>query len=637
MDYVNLLNEEQREAVMAAPGPILVVAGAGSGKTRALTYRVAYLLDNGVEPSRIVLATFTNKAARQMLERVSRLISHGTEAIWGGTFHHLAHRLLRRHAALAGYDPSFTILDRSDSAELLSKCYEEMKLSRSEVHFPRREGALEIFGLAANRETPLEKLIAEEFPHFSEQTERLVELSRLYRKRKQKASVVDYDDLLSEAVRLLRDQNDLREEYQNRFHHILVDEYQDTSRLQADFIHLLAAGHRQIMAVGDDAQSIYSWRGADIRNMLAFPERYPDSRVLYLRANYRSTPEILSLANAAIAANRFQFPKELAPVRKSHRLKPAVVCCPTAGVQASFVASQIQTLQREGLPLQEIAILYRAHFHALEVQLELTRAGIPFEITSGLRFFEQAHLKDVAAFLRLATNPRDSVAFFRVVRMFPGVGEKTAGRLWEDFTQKSDLASVVPPKSCAAAWNRWISLQREIASPELCRLPASQIEKVIDGFYREHVESQHADAAHRLEDLAQLVSFAADFPDTESLLTQLTLLTNTDRSNSPDGVHLSTIHQAKGLEWRAVFVIMLADGLFPSSRSTESLIGEEEERRLFYVATTRAQDYLFLIYPRYRASSYGENSLRPSRFLVEIPRDLYSDIRTSRAGGRPIE
>lgn len=632
IDYVHLLNEEQREAVTAAPGPILVVAGAGSGKTRALTYRVAYLLDNGVEPSRILLATFTNKAARQMLERVGRLIPHGTEAIWGGTFHHLAHRLLRRHASLAGYDPGFTILDRSDSAELLSECYDEMKLSRSELHFPRREGALEIFGLAANREVPLETLIPEEFPHFAEQTDRLVELARLYRKRKQKASSVDYDDLLSETVRLLREQEALREEYQDHFHHILVDEYQDTSRLQADFIHLLAAGHRQIMAVGDDAQSIYSWRGADIRNMLSFPERYPDSRVLYLRANYRSTPEILSLANAAIAANRFQFPKELAPVRTSHRLKPSVVCCPTANVQASFVAAQIQEIRREGIPWEEIAVLYRAHFHALELQLELTRAGIPFEITSGLRFFEQAHLKDVAAFLRLAANPRDSVAFSRVVRMFPGVGEKTATRLWEEFAQKGDLASVVPPKACATAWKEWAALQREIASPELRRLPAAQIEKVIEGFYRTYVESQHADAAHRLEDLSQLVSFAAEFPDTESLLTQLTLLTNTDRSSSREGVHLSTIHQAKGLEWRAVFVIMLADGLFPSGRSTESLMGEEEERRLFYVATTRAQDQLFLVYPRYRASHYGENSLRPSRFLAEIPRELYSDVRSSRIG-----
>ncbi|MDD2677331.1 MAG: ATP-dependent helicase, partial [Methylacidiphilaceae bacterium] len=457
-------------------------------------------------------------------------------------------------------------------------------------------------------------------------------LARLYRKRKRKASAVDYDDLLSEAVRLLRDQNAIREEYQDHSHHILVDEYQDTSRLQAEFIHLLADGHRQIMAVGDDAQSIYSWRGADIRNMLAFPERYPDCRVLYLRANYRSTPEILSLANAAIAANRFQFPKELAPVRKSHLLKPAVVCCPTANGQASFVASQIQTLRREGVPWEETAILYRAHFHALEVQLELTRAGIPFEITSGLRFFEQAHLKDVAAFLRLATNPRDSIAFSRVVRMFPGVGEKTANRLWEEFSQKGDLAAVVPPKSCTASWNQWISLQREIASPALQHLPAAQIEKVIDGCYREQVEAQHADAAHRLEDLSQLVSFAAEFPDTDSLLTQLTLLTNTDRSNSREGVHLSTIHQAKGLEWRTVFVIMLADGLFPSGRSTESLMGEEEERRLFYVATTRAQDHLFLVYPRYRASHYGENSLRPSRFLAEIPRELYSDVRPSRIG-----
>lgn len=632
IDYGNLLNEEQREAVTAAPGPILVVAGAGSGKTRALTYRVAYLLDNGVEPSRILLATFTNKAARQMLERVSRLIPQGTEAIWGGTFHHLAHRLLRRHAALAGYDPSFTILDRSDSAELLSECYDEMKLSRSELHFPRREGALEIFGLAANRETALEQLITEEFPHFAQQTDRLIELARLYRTRKQKASAVDYDDLLSEAVRLLREQAQLREEYQDRFHHILVDEYQDTSRLQADFIHLLASGYRQIMAVGDDAQSIYSWRGADIRNMLAFPERYPGSRILYLRANYRSTPEILSLANAAIAANRFQFRKELAPVRQGNRLKPAVVCCPTAGAQASFVASQVQELQRGGIPPEEIAILYRAHFHALEVQLELTRAGIPFEITSGLRFFEQAHLKDVAAFLRLATNPRDSVAFSRVVRMLPGVGEKTAHRLWDDFSRKANLASVVPPKSCATLWNQWVSLQREIASPELRCLPAVQIEKVIDGFYREIVESQHADAAHRLEDLSQLASFAAEFPDTESLLTQLTLLTNTDRPNSREGVHLSTIHQAKGLEWRAVFVIMLADGLFPSSRSAESLIGEEEERRLFYVATTRARDDLFLVYPLYRASQYGENSLRPSRFLAEIPRGLYRDLRTARIG-----
>ncbi len=390
IDYAAELNPEQYAAVTATPGPILVIAGAGSGKTRTLTYRVAYLVENGVEPENILLLTFTNKAAKEMLNRVTALLPHDISRLWGGTFHHVGHRILRRHANKLGYSSDFTILDADDSADLAADCLAETNLPKDDKKLPKGDVLTTIFGLAVNKEEPVERIIETQFPYFSLYTEGLVHAKQLYQARKMRNNVVDYDDLLELAVRLLNEFPEVRAHYQQQFQHVLVDEYQDTSIVQASLTNTLEELHRQIMAVGDDAQSIYSWRGANFKNILSFPERYPDARVIRIETNYRSSPEILNLANYAIAANTQQFKKELRSVRPPNRQpKPALVCLGNGSQQAQFVAQRIGELFEEGVELNEIAILYRSHFHSLEVQMELTRRNIPFELTSGLRFFEQ--------------------------------------------------------------------------------------------------------------------------------------------------------------------------------------------------------------------------------------------------------
>src|SRR4051812_18873584 len=438
IDYAAELNEQQFAAVTASPGPLLVIAGAGSGKTRTLTYRVAYLLENGIDPRNILLLTFTNKAARQMLDRVSNLLPVDATGISGGTFHSIGNRMLRRHGSALGYSSGFTIMDREDQKDLIATVVANSGIDPKEIRFPKSDVLADLFSFAVNTERPMEELLAEKFPYFLPLLEQIKDVQARYERKKKATNSLDFDDLLEKTLRMLTEHEHIASVYRRQFQFVLVDEYQDTNKIQADFIDTLAVHHRNVMVVGDDAQSIYSWRGANFKNILAFPQRYPDAQVFKIELNYRSVPEILSVANAAIAANVQQFRKQLSATRPTNSVKPAVVGLNDGSEQAQFVAQRILELRDEGVELNDIAVLYRAHYHAIELQLELSRRGIPYLITSGVRFFEQAHIKDVTAFIRFVANPRDEVAFKRMVKLLPGIGNRSADNLWNSWEKSAD-------------------------------------------------------------------------------------------------------------------------------------------------------------------------------------------------------
>jgi hypothetical protein len=432
--YKSELNEEQFRVVTAPPKATLVVAGAGIGKTRAMTYRVAFLIEQGVSPQRILLATFTNRAAREMLRRVENLTgSQNVHRVWGGTFHRIANLILRRHGVSLGYDSNYSILDSEDARGLINICVDDAAIDTKAKRFPKAEVMQDIISFANNTDLPIENVIAGRYPYFEMLTAQIKRVDSIYQSRKHERNVMDYDDLLLNVKKLLVEKPEIADIYAEQFQHILVDEYQDTNKLQAEIIDLLAVKHRNVMVVGDDAQSIFAWRGAEFTNIYEFPKRYPETQVFKLETNYRSTPEILGLANVSIAHNRKQFPKMLTAVKRSRDSKPALVPCSDVEQQSAFVASRILELRDEGTSLEDIAVMYRSHYHSIELQLELSRRNIPYRVQSGVRFFEQAHIKDVIAYLRIVVNPRDELAWKRVLKMIPGVGNATANRVYEQI------------------------------------------------------------------------------------------------------------------------------------------------------------------------------------------------------------
>ena len=676
--YAGELNPQQHDAVTAPPGPSLVLAGAGSGKTRTLTYRVAWLIENGIAPQRILLLTFTNKAAREMMGRVGSLLGGEMLQLWGGTFHSIGLRLLRLHADRLGHRPDFTVADREDVKDLLGACIGESGVDVKATRFPKPDALGDIFSSAVNTGRRLADVIAEEHPAFAPLTEQILAVQQRFADRKRRAGLMDFDDLLVLWHRLMAEHDDIRSLYQQRFQAVLVDEYQDTNHLQASLVDLMSGLHRNLTVVGDDAQSIYSWRGADFSNILEFPKRHPGARVFRIETNYRSTPQILAVANAAIAANTRQFQKVLHAARPDGPA-PAIVPSTTGTEQALFVAQRVLQLRDEGVALGRMAVLYRSHFHALELQMELTRRNIPFRITSGIRFFEQAHIKDVAAHLKLVVNPLDELAFQRLVKMLPGIGTKGAEKLWALFRaqveQRLSDIPVVPmhepsdndgpvnpvlppgprPSDCLApalksmgkgipskAQPYWESLAKtlsRIASPDWRDQPARCIGHVIESGYKSYLESSYENSRNRLDELLQLQAYAEQFPSTTEFLAQLALQTNLEAEatagSEPDDerLRLSTVHQAKGLEFDTVFVIMLCDGLFPTHRSVDRPEALEEERRLFYVAVTRAERELYLCHPLLRTVPGGDGFQQPSRFLAEIPPGLVEEVRLKQVWG----
>ena len=648
IDYTSELNEQQYAAVTAQPGPLLVIAGAGSGKTRTLTYRVAYLLENGVDARNILLLTFTNKAARQMLDRVANLLPVDASGIWGGTFHSIGNRMLRRHGSALGYASGFTIMDREDQKDLIATVVANSGIDPKEIRFPKSDVLADLFSFAVNTERPMEELLAEKFPYFLPLLEQIKDVHARYERKKKATNSLDFDDLLEKTLRMLIDHEHIARFYRRQFQFVLVDEYQDTNKIQADFIDILAAEHKNVMVVGDDAQSIYSWRGANFQNILEFPKRYPNAQLFKIELNYRSVPEILEVANSAIAANIQQFKKNLSATRDSNAVKPALVALNDGSEQAQFIAQRVLELRDEDIELSDIAVLYRSHFHAVELQLELARRGIPYQITSGVRFFEQAHIKDVAAFVRFVVNPHDEVAFKRMVRLLPGIGGKSAENLWRAWEKsinekgkvdswRARLLQLNVSARSKKPWEQLAHTLEEMAPAGKPNPPSEMITSVVEAIYDDYAKANFINYELRREDLNQLAAFARQFADAQEFLSQLALISNVDAEPAPnaaadnEALNLSSVHQAKGLEFHTVFVIWLTDGMFPSSRSLETRDAIEEERRLFYVAITRARDELYLSYPHMRLNAgYGDVFQRPSRFLKEIPDHLLEDWQVRR-------
>jgi DNA helicase II / ATP-dependent DNA helicase PcrA len=637
VDYDRELNDEQREVVLAGGGPLLVIAGAGSGKTRTLVYRVARLIENGLDPSRILLLTFTNKASREMLRRVETLLAVDTRRLMGGTFHSVGNRLLRRFGGKVGLGPNFTILDPEDSREMFEAATSDRGVPTHERRFPKGDVLQDLYSFTINTGKPFPDVLAEHAPHFLELEAEIVSVFQRYRERKRTANACDYDDLLLQWRRLLDESAETAAHLAASYDHILVDEYQDTNRLQGDLVDAMARVKRNVTVVGDDAQAIYSFRGASFQNILGFPERYPDAKTFRLTRNYRSTPEILTLANASIAHNARQFPKELEASREPGFL-PAVVALPDIPDQARFVGQRILEWHDEGERLEDLAILYRAHYQALELQIELVRRGIPYEIRSGTRFFEQRHVKDVLAFLRIVVNPKDELSWKRAMKIFPRVGEKSAAAVWEAIKDRPDPLEAfrsLDPKGGAfgrggAALQPFRGLLKQLDGPALRSSPSEAIRSVVDGIYRDYAHAHFPNGNARLDDLEQFAQFAQTYDSLPGFLEEVALFNELSGEDvvpgepDDDRVVLSTIHQAKGLEWSRVVVLGLSEGRFPSYRSVATDEGVEEERRLFYVAVTRAKNEVALVYPMLARDRYGVDViLEPSRFVTELPVDVY--------------
>ncbi len=639
IDYEKELNPQQLEVVLAGDGPLLVIAGAGSGKTRTLTYRVARLLESGVPASQILLLTFTNKAAREMLRRVELVTGGEHRRITGGTFHHVGHLVLRRNAERLGYRSNFTILDREDAKDLLHGILAKNRTVATCKTAPKGDVLLEILSYSVNTGTAFERVLADKWPVFGEIEGELVRCVNQYRSRKRDLNLVDFDDLLLCWRDLLSKNSDVREAQHAQWRYLLVDEYQDTNLLQAGIVERIAGEAGNLMVVGDDAQSIYSFRGANFGNIIDFPERFPTCRIFKLETNYRSVPEVLSLANSSIRNNARQFPKVLQAYRQSGVL-PEIVRCGDVDEQAGFVAKRMLDLRDEGVELRDIAVLYRAHWHSMELQMELTRLGIPFVVRSGVRFFEQAHVKDVGAYLKIVTNPLDELAWKRVLKLYPRIGAATADRIWEaihtrehplgDLEHEAVLRAV--PSGARRGWGELAAVLRRLDSQDLHRSPSEMIRALVNSGYETHLVTTYANFHARLDDLRRLSEYAVKYETAEAFLAELAL-SNTvagreavEEGAEDEAVVLSTIHQAKGLEWRAVFVLWAVEGKIPDGRALKEEGGEEEERRLFYVAVTRAKDHLYIVWPILANERNLQGVIqRPSRFIQELDRSTFEE------------
>jgi DNA helicase-2/ATP-dependent DNA helicase PcrA len=607
------LNDAQRQAIEHGSGngflpPLLVIAGAGSGKTNTLAHRVAHLVSQGVDPGKILLLTFSRRAADEMIRRVCKIVGAGQARPllpWAGTFHGVGARLLRDYSGRIGLSPDFTIHDREDSADLLNVVRHELGFSDKSKRFPLKGTCLAIYSAAVNSQSPLTDILQSTFPWCVEWEADLQRLFRSYVEAKQAQQVLDYDDLLLYWAQMVQEPS-LAVELGTRFTHILVDEYQDTNRLQADILLGMKPDGTGLTVVGDDAQSIYAFRGATVRNILDFPCRFdPPATIITLDRNYRSTQPVLDAANAVIAQARERFTKDLWTERDSSR-RPALVTVKDDADQANYVVERVLARREEGIRLKSQAVLFRASSHSAQLELELTRCNIPFVKFGGLKFLEAAHVKDVLAVLRWSRNLRDRISGFRAVQLLPGIGPKTAGRILDNVTQAPHgctlLAEQPVPGSARTAWFELANLVTTIARQDPV-WPAS-VDQVCR-WYCERMESLYEDAAIRLPDIEQLSHIAATYPSLERFLTELTLdppEATSDRAGVPfldeDYLILSTIHSAKGQEWTAVTLLNAVDGCLPSDLATGTPQEIEEERRLLYVAMTRARDYLDIVVPQ---------------------------------------
>ena len=637
------LNSEQLKVVTSGDGPCLVLAGAGSGKTRAITYRVAYLLSQNVDPKNILLVTFTNKAAREMMKRVSELTSDltpspspskgegGIRLPWSGTFHHIGYRVLKKYATLLGFKNNFSVLDSQDSLDLIKLCIKVEGIDRKERRFPSPKVIQSVMSYARNAETTIQDVLELKHPNFLEIADTIKRIAEDYRNRKKSANVMDFDDLLVYWYLLLLKSESVRNKYAEQFQYVLVDEYQDTNKIQASIINLLASHHRNLLVVGDDAQSIYSFRAADIQNILAFEEKYKDAKTFKLETNYRSTPNILSVANEVIANNINQYEKSLKSILDEFT-KPEVHAFADQAEEARYIVDRIQELEDEGVEMKKIAVLFRAAYHSQALEMELVKRNIAYDYRGGVRFFERAHIKDVLAYLKILNNVEDRVAWSRVLNMQVGIGPVAVEKLLQFLNDNEDplenleeAGSVLGAKG-QVGWNDFLQIFKPVIDLKKEETTIGDfVRVVIESKYKEYLENEFPDYRERIQDLEQLAEFADKAEDLNSFLAEATLQegfnnalsTNTDNDEK---IILSTVHQAKGLEWEAVFVINLAAGQFPNDRALRESEGIEEERRLFYVAVTRAKKFLHLTYSL--SGGFNNFAQGPSMFLEEISSSL---------------
>lgn len=627
VNYEEDLNESQLEAVKSKDGPILVIAGAGSGKTKTLTYRVARLIEDGIKPENILLLTFTKKAAAEMLSRATIVLDNRCEKVAGGTFHSFANIILRKYSKLLGLKNNFTIMDRADCEDVINHIVGQL-FPKKEKRFPKKSTLLDIYSKSINKVTPTKQIIADEFPQFAHCEDKIIEVHKAYVAYKRENSVLDYDDLLLYIKLLLENNDGLRKRLSNEYKYIMVDEYQDTNTLQADVIRLLASEHNNIMAVGDDAQSIYSFRGANFRNILDFPRLFENTKIIKLEQNYRSTQNILKLTNEIISKAKEKYTKNLFSNIVSPQV-PALICAKDTQMEADFICQRILELLDEDISLSDICVLTRNARMSYNLEIELSKRAIPFQKFGGPKFMETAHIKDVVAHLRVILNPDDVISLTRILLLLKGVGASTVNNIMPII--KGDLKPDIKllPSNKSQSLTPLFNTLGQLRDYSTTKKPEEIVSAVIN-YYRPILKDKYDDFSKREKDLDHFEYLSTQYSNLEDFISDLALeppdasVEGMYKKNSDDeALTISTIHSAKGLEWDSVFIIGAVDGRFPSAYSFNSEEEMDEELRLMYVATTRAKNNLYITYP-VDMYDYSMNMVlsKPSRFLDGIPDDI---------------
>lgn len=630
INYAGELNAAQYEAVIHRDGAALVIAGAGTGKTRTLIYRVARLVEDGVAPMSILLLTFTRKASAEMIRRASILLDGRCQDVSGGTFHSFAHQSLRRYARIAGFDQNFSVLDQSDAEDVVNLLRGNLINTASAKRFPRKQTLFSIYSAAVNRVKHIDEIVAEEYPQYENDTEDIVKIYHAYEHYKRRHNLMDYDDLLLHFLTVCRESSDVRKHFHSVYRHVLVDEYQDTNSLQHEIVLCMAGPDENVVAVGDDAQSIYSFRGANFQNIMNFPASFRKCALIKLEENYRSTQPILNLTNELIRRAAFGYEKELY-THKTGGDTPAVICADSEQMQSKFIVQQVLELREQGVALEDMAVLFRSGFHSFDVEIELNRANIPYQKFGGFKFVETAHVKDIIAHLRVLLNPRDAVSWNRILLLLDGIGPRTAASVIDGIVEgrlslhkTTDLAITGQKGEQIMAL---FDLLRGIL-PEHIAVD-EKVAQIVE-HYRPLMRRKYDDYSKRAKDVDVFVDIAERYHSLHALLSDMALeapvesVADVDKSDKEEEfLTLSTIHSAKGLEWTAVFVIWALDGRFPPVRAFDTLDALEEERRLMYVACTRAREHLFITYPMniYDRES-GMVLGKPSRFIEGLSEGL---------------
>lgn len=629
IDYENELNQAQLEAVLHKDGPLLIIAGAGSGKTRTLTYKVARLIEDGVSPENILLLTFTRRAAREMISRAENILGSGLGKITGGTFHSFANMILRRYARFADLKNNFTVIDRSDAEDVVNHIRGKI-IDKKEKRFPKKSTILDIYSKTINKDIPIEDIIKKEYKQFEHCTEKLIEIANAYNNYKKERSMLDYDDLLLYLKALLMSNEEVRKQISRKYKYVLIDEYQDTNSIQAQIVRLIASEHNNVTAVGDDSQSIYSFRGANFKNILEFPNLYEGCKIVTLEQNYRSSQNILDFANKILEQAKEKYSKELFSTIQSSE-KPAIICCENTHAEGEFVVQRIlEFCNEDGLSLDDIAVLSRSASLMFDVETQLVKQKIPYRKIGGLKFTETAHVKDITAYLRIILNPYDEISLNRILLLQKGIGASTINKLLPVLTIQGSKATAdmlpVKPSQRADLGNLLTLLsetRNQIADPK------AVTEKVL-AYYEPILMEHYDDASKRLKDFDHILYLSSKYLNLEDFLSDMALeppessITDAEEGAVMDEcLTLSTIHGAKGTEYKAVFVIGAVDGRFPSMYSFNSPEELDEELRLFYVAVTRAKTYLYVSYPIDMFDRVtGMVLSKPSRFTENISPEI---------------